>query len=230
MRLVELLGRSPAGSLTAEMLLALIHTLPEFDDAYTPMLQKGQRETVWKNHVAQQYGPDAAVALQWGAPDNMAYHARCKRVAVLRAWTDGRPVSEIENAFTVNPFYRIGAGDIRSFADFARFHLSAAFEIADVLLLGQGPNADDVEGLLAQLEVGIPAEALGLLDLPLNLTRGAYLALHQAGVDQPNAVWALSDERLREIIGADAATRLQAARPRFDPVGAHRSIPVGEGS
>ena len=230
MRLVELLRRSPDGSLTAEMLLALIHALPEFDDAYTPMFRKGQRETVWKDRVAQHYGRDVAMALQWGARDNMAYHARCKRVAVLRAWTDGRPIGEIENTFTVNPFYSIGAGDIRSFADFARFHLSAAFEIADVLLLGQGPGADDVERLLAQLEGGIPADALGLLDLPFNLARGTYLALHQAGVVQPDAVWALADERLREIVGGDAATRLQAARPSFDREEAPQSIPVGEGS
>jgi hypothetical protein len=146
----------------------------------------------------------------------MAYHARCKRVAVLRAWTDGRPIGEIESTFTVNPFYGILAGDIRSFADFARFHLSAAFDIADVLLLGQGPAADDVERLLAQLEAGIPADALGLLDLPFNLARGTYLALHQAGVVQPDAVWALANERLREIVGGGAAARLQAARPSFD--------------
>ena len=53
----------------------------------------------------------------------MAYHARCKRVAVLRAWTDGIPISEIERTFTVNPYYSIRAGDIRGFADYARLHL-----------------------------------------------------------------------------------------------------------
>lgn len=227
MRLVELLRRTPDGSLTAQMLLALIHTLPEFDDAYTPMFRRGQRETVWRDHVTQHYGRDVAVALQQWASDNMAYHARCKRVAVLQAWTDGRPIGDIENTFTVNSFYRIGAGDIRSFADLARFHLSAAFEIADVLLLGQGPSADDVERLLAQLEAGIPEDAIGLLDLPFNLARGTYLALHQAGVVQPAAVWALADERLREIVGVDVATRLQAAQPSFDLENAPQSMQAG---
>ncbi len=169
------------------------------------------------------------MALQQGAPDNMAYHARCKRVAVLRAWTAGVPIGEIEGTFTVHPFHRIGAGNIRSFADFARFHLSAAFEIADVLLIGQGPGADDVENLLAQLETGIPTAALGLLDLPLNLARGTYLALHQAGVVQPDAVWALADERLREIVGNAAAARLQAVRPTLDGEEAPPAVPVGEG-
>lgn len=229
MRLVELLRRSPNGSLTAEKLLALIHALPEFDDAYTPMFRKGQLETVWQGHVARHYGRDVAMALQRGAPDNMTYHARCKRVAVLRAWTEGMPIGEIENTFTVNPFHSIGAGNIRSFADFARFHLRAAFEIADVLLLGQGPGADDVEKLLAQLEAGIPADALGLLDLPLNVARGTYLALHQAGVVQPADLWALENERLREIVGNAVAARLQAVRPSFDAAEAPQSIQVGEG-
>jgi replicative superfamily II helicase len=213
MRLVELLRRSAHDVLTAEVLLALIHALPEFDDAYTPMFRKGQRETVWQRHVARHYGRDVAAALQWGAPDNMAYHARCKRVAVLRAWTDGMPISEIESMFTVNPFFNIGAGDIRAFADFARFHLSAAFEIAEVLLLGRGPKAEDVERLLAQLETGIPVTALGLLDLPIPLARGNYLALHQAGLNQPESVWSLTEEQLGETLGYTVAERLRAVRP-----------------
>ncbi len=214
MRLVELLRRgADGGALTASALLALIHALPEFDQAYTPMFRRGQRETVWQSHVAQHYGSDVARALQWGAPDNMAYHARCKRVAVLRDWTDGVPIAEIETTFTVNPFYSIGAGDIRGFADFARFHLAAAFEIADVLLLGQGPSAEDVEKLLARLEAGIPADALGLLDLPVPLGRGAYLALHQAGLSRPTDIWAAGEERLREIVGNAIAATLHAAQP-----------------
>jgi hypothetical protein len=214
MRLVELLRRyADGGTLSAGALLALIHALPEFDEAYTPMFRRGHRETVWQGHVSQHYGRDVAGALKWGAPDNMAYCARCKRVAVLRAWTDGMPVSEIETTFTVNPFYSVGAGDIRGFADFARFHLAAAFEIADILLLDQGPSAEDVEKLLAQLEAGIPAGALGLLDLPVTLGRGAYLALHQAGLACPTDVWAVEEERLRELVGNAIAATLQAVQP-----------------
>jgi replicative superfamily II helicase len=214
MRLIELLRRcANRGTLTAGALLALIHALPEFDEAYTPLFRKGQRETVWQRHVAQHYGRDITGALQRRAPDNWAYYARCKRVAVLHAWTDGMPISEIESTFRVTPFYSIGAGDIRSFADFARFHLTAAFEIADVLLLGQGPSAEEVEKLLAQLEVGIPADAIGLLDLPITLERGAYLALHQAGLVSPADVWSVGKERLSELVGKEMAATLQAIKP-----------------
>jgi hypothetical protein len=230
MRLVELLRRhASGGALTAGSLLALIHALPEFDDAYTPMFRKGQRETVWQGHVAQHYGRAVASALQWGAPDSMAYHARCKRVAVLRAWTDGMPISEIESTFTVNPFYNIRSGDIRGFAEFARFHLAGAFDIADVLLLGQGPSPEDVENLLAQLESGIPAGALELLKLSVTLGRGSYLVLHQAGLVCPADVWAATQERLRELVGPVAAAAVWASRPNPVP-GAARPMEVGEGA
>ena len=230
MRLVEILRQPIHNTLTAETLLVLIHALPEFDEAYTPLFRKGQRETVWQTHVVQQYGHEIARVLQRGANDIMTYYARCKRVAILREWTDGTPISEIESTFTVNPFYNIGAGDIRSFADFARFHLTAAFEIADVLLLGQGPSAEDVEKLLAQLEVGIPAIALGLLDLPITLGRGTYLALHQVGLVQPATVWEFSEERLREIVGTTAAAAIWAARPCSTAGGVPQPTKVGEGT
>lgn len=209
MRLVELLRRLSTNTVTAGQLLVLIHALPEFDDAYTPMFRKGQRETVWQESVSRIFGRDVLQALQWGAQDNMGYHARCKRVAVLHDWTSGLPIGEIETKYTVNPYAgRVGAGDIRSFADFARFHLTAAFDIADVLLLGKGPNAQELDDLLLQLEVGIPVEALGLLKLPVVLPRGSYLALYRAGVAHDKDIGKVSSERLVEIAGSAAALQL----------------------
>ena len=214
MRLVEVLRqRSVVSPVTAGILLALVHTLPEFDDAYTPIFRRGQREAAWQHHVSRHYGSETAATLRFGAADVMTYYARCKRVAVLRDWTDGVPISEIESRFTVNPFNGIRAGDIRSFADFARFHLAAAFEIADVLLVDHGPSGEEVDTLLAQLEAGIPASALGLLDLPIVLDRGSYLALHQEGVARPADVWASTEERLSGIVGTGPAELLWAARP-----------------
>lgn len=206
MRLIDLLRRAPDGSLTSERLLGFIHALPEFDDAFTPMFRKGRRESAWQEQVASHYGRDVAAALQKGAATPMDYYARCKRAAVLCAWTRGAPIEEIERSFTVNPFYSLGAGDIRGFADIARFHLQAAFEIADVLLLGDGPSGKDVEQLLAQLEVGLPAEALGLLELPGSLPRGTYLALHRAGHRRPDEVLALPETDLAALVG-DAAVQ-----------------------
>lgn len=56
------------------------------------------------------YGHDVAAALQKGVASMMDYYARCKRVAVLRAWTRGDPIEEIERSFTVNPFFSLLRG------------------------------------------------------------------------------------------------------------------------
>ena len=201
MRLVAVLRRVTDGSLTAERLLGFIHALPEFDDAFTPIFRRGNRESAWQGQVARHYGRDVAGALQQGVATRMDYYARCKRVAVLRAWTLGEPIEDIERSFTVNPFSSLGAGDIRSFAELARFHLQAAFEIADVLLPGDGPNGEQVEQLLKQLEFGLPAEALALLDLPVSLPRGAYLAIYRAGHRRPDDVLSLPRTDLAELVG-----------------------------
>ncbi|MEM6839981.1 MAG: DEAD/DEAH box helicase [Cyanobacteria bacterium P01_C01_bin.120] len=206
-RLVEILQGWPEDLLTAQKLLAVIHALSEFDDAYTPMSRSRNGEPQWPRKVAQDYGRNIAQVLQLGVGSLKAYQARCKRVLVLQDWASGRPISDIEDN------YKIEAGDIRSFADFARFHLVAASEIADILLLGQGPDANDVEKLLMQLEVGIPASALGLLNLPIRLERGSYLALYQSGITEPEAVWELENEHLEDIVGNTVRLRLQAVRP-----------------
>ena len=208
MRLIDLLRRSPEGSLTSERLLGFIHALPEFDDAFTPMFRKGMRESAWTAQVARHYGRDVAAALQKGAATSMTFYARCKRAAVLHEWTHGARIEEIERKYTVNPFNSLGAGDIRGFADFARFHLQAAFEIADVLLPGDGPSGEDVEQLLAQLEVGLPREALGLLELPGSLPRGTYLALHRAGHRRADDVLALPKADLVDLVGDVAVQSL----------------------
>ena len=130
------------------------------------------------------------------------------------------PISEIERTFTANPYYSVGAGYIRGFADYARLHLAAAFDITDVFLHGQGPSAKDVKTLLAQLETGIPATALELLDLPIQLGRGTYLALHQAGFVRPSDVWAATEERLLRLVGAAVAATIWAVRPGLEPGGA----------
>lgn len=213
MRLVEILQNWPMNSLTAKKLLAIIHVLPEFDSSYTPLFKRGKKESVWPEIAAQIYGRDIVKSLQFGVRDTMTYYARCKRITVLQKWIEGVPISTIESTFTMNPYNSVGAGDVRAFADLARFHLVAASEIADVLLIGQKPDADDMEQLLMQLEIGIPASALSLLNLPIRLERGSYLALHQSGITHPEAVWELKREHLKDIVGNTVSLRLQAVRP-----------------
>lgn len=213
-RLVELLRKRGSEHLTAEELMALLQGVPEPDSAYTPLFKKGRREAERVRQAAERYGPETVRALQYLAADEWEYFGRCKRAAVLWDWVHGRPIEEIEREYSTTPYAgNIGHGDIRRFADATRFHLRSAHQIASAMFVGQGPSEESVEALLKQLETGLPTAAVDLLALPLTLTRGEYLALVRAGVSTVEAFWALSTDRLQEIIGLPTAARAEVLRP-----------------
>ncbi|HEX8271532.1 MAG TPA: DEAD/DEAH box helicase [Longimicrobiaceae bacterium] len=214
LRLVELLRDSDPTRLDAVRLMALLQILPESDGGYTPVMKKGQSEAVRPREVAERYGADVARALQRLAADMVQYHARCKRAAILWDWVEGASVESIEKHYTPN--FRqgvIGYADIRRFADLTRFHLRSAHQIASVLFPGQAPDADAVEKVLKRLEVGLPEDALELLELPVALTRGQYLALYRLGARTAEDVWSLGDGHLSKLVGEGMAERLARSRP-----------------
>ncbi len=67
--------------------------------------------------------------------------------------------------------------------------------------------------LMQRLEVGLPEDTLGLVDLPVGLTRGEYLALHNAGYSTTEAVLALPVEELRRYVGQQRVERLRRLAP-----------------
>jgi replicative superfamily II helicase len=213
LRLVELLRQVLPSDLTAERLVAILQVLPESDNGYTPMMRKGRSEAIRPQQVATQYGPTIVRLLQKYVRDELEYWARCKRAAILSDWVNGIPIETIESRYTPNPYQgRIGHGDVRKFADATRFHLRAAHQIASVMLLGQGPDETSIEAMLRQLEVGVPADVLGLLALPVQLGRGEYLALRSAGVTTVEAVWALSAAQIQQLLGPTRTAQLEAFR------------------
>lgn len=213
MRLVRML-KAESGTTTAERLMLLIQALPECDATYTPLMKRGTAEDKWAGEVARHCGRDAAYALQTQSDQN-TYRARCKRVMVLHDWIRGVPMESIETTATTNPYQgKIAAGHVRQFADTARFHLRAAFEIANVVLLDRGPSGEEVELLLYQLEFGVPANVVDVLrDLPLPLQRGDSLALAGAGIDSIAKLWTLAITDLTRILGRDCAKRIEPLRP-----------------
>jgi helicase len=99
-------------------------------------------------------------------------YGRCKRAGVL-FWISGRRLDRIEAEFSTNAYFgRIEYGDIRCFADTTRFHLQSASDIIAILLVDKNPQAE-LTNLLVQLEVGLAANALGLLQLPMTLTKAS---------------------------------------------------------
>jgi hypothetical protein len=212
MRLVESIKTLGAQWLTPERLMCVLQALPEADEAYTPMMKKGESEAVRQREAVERYGPDAVRILQRYVPSQIAYYARCKRAAVLWDWINGVAVEAIEQRYSPNPFVSVGYGDIRRFADNTRFHLRSAFQIANVLFMGQGPTEDAIEALLNRLEFGLPAEALPLVSLSIGLTRGECLALHKAGASTPDQVNSMPADSLERVIGGQRAEALLAYR------------------
>jgi hypothetical protein len=103
-------------------------------------------------------------------------------------------------------------GDIRRFADTTRFHLQSASDIIAILLLDKNPQAE-LASLLIQLEVGLPAHALGLLQLPLTLTRGEHLNLISLGITTPEQFWAVGSETMSKALGESRARYIEKFRP-----------------
>ena len=136
--------------LTAERLMALIQALPESDDTYTPLFRRGTKESTWSQEAAVRFEAFVLSGLQRFADDNFSYFARCKRACILFDWIKCVAVSQIEEAYTLNPYQgKIGYGDIRKFADATRFHLRAAHQITTILFVTGGPTEDAIHRLLA---------------------------------------------------------------------------------
>jgi replicative superfamily II helicase len=212
LRLVELVRSIPRTTMSAQNMVAFIQVLDEAEGGYTPMLP-GPREGGRVGDAAQRYGHDIVLILQRYASAANEYWARCKRAAILFDWVHGSNVERIEAQFSTTPFRgRIEHGDIRRFADATRFVLRSAGEILS-LLLPDTDISEEFDTVLDQLEVGIPTEALGLLKLPVPLTRGQYLDLYHSGLSTVDAVWAAVPDRLSQILPQPVVSALELQRP-----------------
>jgi helicase len=209
MRLVQLLRQIDANALTPAGLMALVQALPEQDDDYTP-LGRGRSEAGRPGEAAARFGWPITRALQRWARTDLIHYARCKRALILSEWIRGVPIEQIEEQFSPNPFARVGHGDVRGFADATRFYLGSASRIAAIVHAGAGPTEEEITSLLKQLDVGLPADAQELTDIPLNLVRGEYLALYSAGLRTVGDLRTLSQEKLIELLGKTRAKEISA--------------------
>ena len=213
LRLVELIKSVPDPLLNAGNLVAIIQALPSDEMGYTPMMKKGTRESVRRDQAAARYGNEIVGILQRYAYDHLEFLARCKRAAVLYDWIHGVKIESIEEEFsTTQYFYRIEHGDIRRFADLTRFHLRSAADLLSILLLGR-TQGEEIDLVVKQLEIGLPASALPLLDLPIDLSRGECLGCMAAGLVDPDSVWKADPLLMQSILGKQRSARLESFRP-----------------
>ena len=218
MRLIEIIKNVPQHLLTATNLMALMQGLPVEEMGYTPLV-KGTKEGVRSSQAAQRFGYEITRALQSHARDMLEFYGRCKRASVLFDWISGRRLDQIEAEFSTNAYFgRIEYGDIRRFADTTRFHLQSASDIIAILLLDKNPH-EELSSLLVQLEFGLPANALGLLQVPVTMTRGEYLNAIAAGITTPEQFWAADPEVITKIVGAAKAKQAEKLRPKAKAAG-----------
>jgi len=212
LRLVELMGGFDAAQTPAFHMLAIIQVLEEMDNVYTPIMKRGRGESIRVNDAIQRYGRNAANALQRYCHEEMDVWRRCKRAAILYDWIEGRSVGELERIHTTNPFQgSVTYGDVTRIAESTRFHIRSAHQILSALWPEHAGFLEALDDVLRRLEFGLPAPALPLLRLPIELTRGQYLALHAAGACSAEAVAAMSDEQLAACVGASRVAELRGA-------------------
>lgn len=210
-RFVEVLKQYQKTALTELALVALVQILPELDDTYTPMMKNGTREYVRASEAASRYGDDLVRLFQQNTDgDNFNYYGRCKRAAILFDWINGYPTEAIEKTFTTNPYRgRIGYGEIRRFADMTRFMLKPCYQISTLVSPGQKIDENIIDSLLKRLEVGLPSAALTLLQLPIVLSRGEYLALYNSGIKTSSDVIKTTDQQLKGVLGEKRAIEIK---------------------
>jgi replicative superfamily II helicase len=212
MRLIEIIKNVPPHLLNATNLMALMQGLPTEEMGYTPLI-KGTRESVRANQASERFGIEITRALQSHARDMLEFYGRCKRASVLFDWVSGRRLDQIEAEFSTNAYFgRIEYGDIRRFADTTRFHLQSASDIIALLLLDKNPQAE-LGNLLVQLEVGLPANALGLLQLPVSLTRGEQLNVISLGITTPEQFWGAATGVIAKAFAEPRAEYIEKFRP-----------------
>lgn len=189
----------------------MVQVLDELDAIYTPVMKKGQSESVRAGEVAQRFGHQMPQMLQRYCRNQIEFWARCKRAALLYDWIEGTPVDVLEKHYSTTPFGgAIGYGNIIGIADATRFHLRSAHQILAALFPDQPDFLKSLDEILQRLEFGLPSTALPLTRVSVRLTRGQCLALLSIGVHNADGLENLDDDRLRRCVGAGTAALLRS--------------------
>lgn len=216
-RLVELMGRVDMAQTPPGHMLAMVQVLDELDAVYTPVMKKGQSESVRVGEVAQRFGPQMPHTLQRYCRDQIEFWARCKRAALLNDWIEGMPIDALERHYSTTPFGgAIGYGNIIGIADATRFHLRSAHQILTALFPDQPAFLTALDEILQRLEFGLPSSAMPLTKLSARLTRGQCLALLAIGIRNASDLQTLGSDRLRSIVGAETAALLRSQDARIE--------------
>ncbi|MFH1283796.1 MAG: DEAD/DEAH box helicase [bacterium] len=208
LRAVEILRNFPEKKLNAITLMAITQGLTELDDCYISIMKRGTKESIRVSEATSRYGSEAINILQQHVNDFFQYYARCKKAAILYDWINGESVNDIEKRYSTTPYAgAVSHGDIRRCVDTTRFHLRSIHQI--VMVMNKPISSEAIERLLNQLEFGIPEDSLELLSLPIDLTRGEYLALRSTNIKKPQELNDGTFDLVQDILGEQKANLLK---------------------
>ena len=207
--------RFAPGELSAPDIVTLAQVAAEMEGLYIPANRRSHKEQQRWPIALQQLGvsPNLVRALHVGGGD--PFDATKRAVACLLTMSR-RPIAEIEKILTQHTRGSSAAGNIRQVASRTRDVIDAVIQVA---ILQGSTVAEDVmtEDLGLQLELGLPAEALGLARvLGAEIGRGDYLSLLGAGVSDPHQVRRMDDAALSGAVGELSAARIRRVLPNDD--------------
>ncbi len=212
LRLIKLVRQLNITQADPIQMLAIVQVLPEMDRIYTPVMKRGSSESVRASDAIQRFGHAIAGELQRYCKP-FEFWARCKRALLLFDWIAGTSIGELERRYSTTPCQGVVRyGDIIGIADGARFHLRSAHQVLSALFPEQPAFLMALDELLRRLEFGLPAAALGLTELPINLCRGQYLALAAAGASNAEGAKSLDLGTLIRCVGEAAAKAIATMR------------------
>jgi replicative superfamily II helicase len=209
LRVVEAVTGVGTHELNDRALIALVQLTTELDEVYMPVHKRSHKERArWQGALDnQRLPPSVQAAVLRG--DNAT--ARAKRAAAAILWSQGEEFLAIESSLrTHNPADY--AGPVRASAERTRDLLSPVARIAEIVSGAlKGHLGDLVDCVSAQLELGIPAEAVPIARyVRRSLTRADYLNLIKSRMAAPRAVLDADEGELARLLGSKAKAMVVA--------------------
>ena len=194
--------------------LVLLQILNE-GDIYVPLQAKGHAEGRWQAPFTRRFGSALASEIGRGAADVYEVWRRQKRVVITEAWASGKPIGDIEQQYSISPFFAVSAGVVRAIVDTTRFRLGSIFEILTIAFPEVAPPATAIDTFAKSLEFGVPAEALFMIDLPQALSRSEMLTILRADIMSAAEISDGSRQSLLARLPVELVNRLKG-RPEGD--------------
>ncbi|MGA5298904.1 DEAD/DEAH box helicase [Nucisporomicrobium flavum] len=223
-RLARVLRSTPSDQMTAATMIVALQLSEELDALSLP-LAGGQRRARISSCFRSLTRHGAAVVVLDAIKDprdDRVTLTRATKALVLLLWINGTRTADLEGALTRGLTDPHAIGAVRRIAGRAHDLIETVVDIASEL----HPSADlstVSRHLPVQLELGVAEEFAPLAVNGADLAREHFIALREAGLDNPELVARASDEELMKHVGE--AHRLHTLRLAIDALAAADALP-----